>query len=189
MLGPAAGYALASMCLRVYIVPYFKPIVNDKDPRWLGAWWMGWLIIGCSLLFFSVLFAMFPKELPRAAARRMVEEERRKKALKLAKTLSEKEQMQKQESEMKSTIEEKASWEDMKATFKRLLTNKTLMYNNLSSVFYLFGYTPYWIFSAKYIEIQYRQSAATSRFIQQNLVLRMSSNFFYISVWSQVQWL
>lgn len=48
-------------------------------------------------------------------------------------------------------------------TFRRLLRNMTYMLNNLSSLFYVFGYTPYWTFTPKYIETQYRQSASVSK--------------------------
>jgi hypothetical protein len=53
----------------------------------------------------------------------------------------------------------------MMRTFWRLITNQTLMCNNLASVFYFLGYMPYWVFMAKYIETQYRQSASTSSLI------------------------
>lgn len=140
MLGPAMGYTLASFCLRIYIAPNLTPTINDKDPRWLGAWWVGWLIIAVLICVSGIFLTMFPKELPKAAAR--------------------KEKAKKKEDYVPKP---KASYADMKATFKRLITNKIYMFNNLSSIFYLFGYMPYWIFSAKYIETIYRQSAATSR--------------------------
>lgn len=54
---------------------------------------------------------------------------------------------------------------DMMQTFWRLITNPTLMCNNLASVFYFLGYMPYWVFMAKYIETQYRQSASTSSLV------------------------
>ena len=41
MLGPAIGYALASLCLKFYISPSLTPTVGTDDPRWLGAWWLG----------------------------------------------------------------------------------------------------------------------------------------------------
>ena len=56
-----------------------------------------------------------------------------------------------------------ASFNDMIVTFKRLLKNVIFMLNNLASIFYYFGYMPYWIFTPKYIETQYKQSASVSR--------------------------
>jgi branched-subunit amino acid ABC-type transport system permease component len=41
MLGPAIGYALASLCLKFYISPTLTPTIGTDDPRWLGAWWFG----------------------------------------------------------------------------------------------------------------------------------------------------
>ena len=41
MLGPCIGYALASFCLKLYISPSLHPTIDNKDPRWLGAWWLG----------------------------------------------------------------------------------------------------------------------------------------------------
>ncbi|XP_030370768.1 solute carrier organic anion transporter family member 74D [Scaptodrosophila lebanonensis] len=175
MLGPAIGYALASFCLRLYIAPQIHPVINNKDPRWLGAWWLGWLVMGGLLLFSSVFLSMFPKKLPRAAARRMIEEERRKARLSLKyKESSEKEQLA-AELEEKSPTEVQASFKDMLKTFRRLTSNKTFMCNTLSSIFYLVGYTPYWIFTPKYIEVQYRQSAATSSMVTGTVALAFSA--------------
>ena len=40
-LGPAVGFGLGSACLSVYIDPTVTPVITKKDPRWLGAWWLG----------------------------------------------------------------------------------------------------------------------------------------------------
>lgn len=166
MLGPAAGYALASFCLRVYIAPNLRPVIGQKDPRWLGAWWMGWILLGGLLALSGFFLTMFPKQLPRAAARQIVEAERKKRKEK---------DVKKSEKELEAEIETPASMKDMLKTFKRLLKNPTLMCNNFSSVFYLFGYAPYWIFTPKYIEIQYRQSAATSSLVTGTIALGFSA--------------
>lgn len=162
MLGPAMGYALASFCLRMYISPTLTPIVTNNDPRWLGAWWLGWIILGITLFVSSIFLTMFPKELPRAAARRMLKKEKQKKNNKDLKDVPE-------ESELP------ASFKDMIKTFKKLITNATLMCNNFASIFYFFGYMPYWIFTPKYIEIQYRQSAATSSLVTGTVALAFSA--------------
>ncbi|XP_022217786.2 solute carrier organic anion transporter family member 74D [Drosophila obscura] len=177
MLGPAIGYALASFCLRLYIAPQLHPVINNKDPRWLGAWWLGWLVMGGLLAFSGVFLSMFPKELPRAVARRKVEENRRREKERLSlknKESSEKERLTAELDQM-SPVEPKASFKDMLKTFRRLTTNKTYMCNTLSSIFYLVGYTPYWIFTPKYIEVQYRQSAATSSMVTGTVALAFSA--------------
>lgn len=55
MLGPAIGYSLASACLKLYISPSLHPTVSTTDPRWLGAWWLGWIVLGGILALFAVL--------------------------------------------------------------------------------------------------------------------------------------
>ncbi|XP_067634401.1 solute carrier organic anion transporter family member 74D-like [Eurosta solidaginis] len=157
MLGPAIGYALASYCLRLYIAPHLHPIINNADPRWMGAWWLGWLFLGGLLFIFGILFTMLPKELPLAKVRRLLQERKLK------------------NSGADEPVRLEASLSDMLVTFKRLLTNKTLMFNNVSSIFYFFGYMPYWIFTPKYIEIQYRQSAATSSLVTGTVALAFSA--------------
>ncbi|XP_034248496.1 solute carrier organic anion transporter family member 74D [Thrips palmi] len=147
MLGPCIGYALASFCLKLYISPTLSPTIDNKDPRWLGAWWLGWIILAVLLFLFASVLGLFPRTLPRAAARRLHAQ---------------------QDKDAKGEDGEEqpaASIKDMLTTFKRLLQNPTLMCNNAASVFYFFGYMPYWIYMPKYIETQYRQSASSSSLV------------------------
>uniref|UniRef100_A0A182UP32 Solute carrier organic anion transporter family member n=1 Tax=Anopheles merus TaxID=30066 RepID=A0A182UP32_ANOME len=162
MLGPAIGYTLASYFLKLYISPSMTPTISNTDPRWLGAWWMGWLILGAVLAFFAIFMAMFPKQLPRAAARKRIAQEKRRLGMQLS-------DASKREDELP------ASFKDMLKTFKRLLRNKILMLNNIASVFYFFGYMPYWIFTPKYIETQYKQSASTSSLVTGTVALCFSA--------------
>ena len=48
---------------------------------------------------------------------------------------------------------------------RRLSKNKVLLFNSFSTVFFMFGYIGYWIFMPKYMETQFRQSAATSSLV------------------------
>ncbi|XP_047001250.1 solute carrier organic anion transporter family member 74D-like [Schistocerca americana] len=152
MLGPAIGYALASACLRVFIAPALTPTITTKDPRWLGAWWVGWIIMAGVLFVMSTLTGMFPKQLPRAAVRRLIEQER-------LKAQGDKEALRAAQEPHRTSLS------DMVKTFWRLLRNATLMCNNLAGIFYFVGYAPYWIFMPKYIETQFRQSASVSSLV------------------------
>lgn len=70
MFGPALGFSIVSGCLKFYIDPNLTPAINNSDPRWLGAWWVGWLILGPILIISAGIMSMLPKTLPRAAARK-----------------------------------------------------------------------------------------------------------------------
>lgn len=129
----------ASFCLKIYISPELTPTIDNMDPRWLGAWWLGWLILGISLFAFAFVMCMFPRELPRAALRKRIASERRRRGLK---------KVDKDEEKEPDIVP--ASLHDMMVTFKRLLKNVIYMLNNCASIFYYFGYMPYWIFTPKY---------------------------------------
>lgn len=41
VLGPVMGFFLGSRCLAMWIDPSESPDIGMRDPRWLGAWWLG----------------------------------------------------------------------------------------------------------------------------------------------------
>jgi organic anion transporter 5A len=53
---------------------------------------------------------------------------------------------------------------DMFKTIKRLVTNKIYMCNTLAAIFYMFGFMPFWIYTPKYIEVQYHTTASRASF-------------------------
>jgi len=57
-----------------------------------------------------------------------------------------------------------------------LLTNKILIYNNLSAVFYVFAFSGYITFLPKYLETQFQQSAATAGQVNGNI------SFLYLNL-------
>ncbi|KAJ7335736.1 hypothetical protein JRQ81_013677 [Phrynocephalus forsythii] len=66
LLGPAVGYVLGGQLLNIY-VDFNRQVsidITPEDPRWVGAWWIAFII--CS--FFTCLlvppFSYFPKQLP-----------------------------------------------------------------------------------------------------------------------------
>ncbi|KAL7045220.1 hypothetical protein ACKWTF_002174 [Chironomus riparius] len=163
LLGPAGGYTLASLCLGIYIAPDLTPTITNNDPRWLGAWYLGWIILGFILFLFVPIMGMFPKELPRAAVRNRVVKEKERRLR--AKSLDVKE----------SHVDEKTSFSGMLATFKRLLTNKVFMLNNCASVFYIFGLQPFWTYTPKLMETLYHTSASASSLLTGSFGLTASA--------------
>lgn len=160
MLGPACGYAMASFFLKLFVAPTLTPTIAVNDPRWIGAWWMGWVVIGIALAVGALVISLFPRTLPRAAARRdYLKLQQREKLYAMKEVLAS--DNEDEDNEEKDTLP--ASFSDMIATLKRLLKNKALMSNHFAAVFYMFGFTPYWIFTPKYIESQYKQSASSAK--------------------------
>ena len=77
LVGPTLGFLLGSACLGTYVYPGMEvPAVkrrrcellfsvqvdfNEKDPRWVGAWWIGFPVIAALLLLFSFPLIFFPE--------------------------------------------------------------------------------------------------------------------------------
>lgn len=68
VLGPAVGYLLGGQFLNLYIdINHVNSVLHPDDSRWLGAWWIGFLIC-CFISWCLVLpFSCFPKHLPGTA--------------------------------------------------------------------------------------------------------------------------
>nr|XP_016930701.1 solute carrier organic anion transporter family member 74D [Drosophila suzukii] len=160
MLGPAIGYSLAALCLRLYIEPTLEPLIGREDPRWMGAWWLGWLVLAAMMLIAAFLLFMFPRELPSSRKRRL--------------------QLKQYERRQSLPIKER-SFSDMMKTVRRLSKNKVYVYNTSASILYFFGYMAYWIFTPKYIETQYRQSAAMATMAAGTVALGFSAAGVLIS--------
>lgn len=45
MIGPALGFLLGALCTAVYVDPLHDPGYASDDPRWVGAWWLGELLL------------------------------------------------------------------------------------------------------------------------------------------------
>ncbi|XP_054163874.1 solute carrier organic anion transporter family member 74D-like [Oppia nitens] len=63
MLGPQLGYFLAGFCLKYWENPLYEVDISASDPRYVGAWWVGFLIVGTILLIFTFPMALFPKRM------------------------------------------------------------------------------------------------------------------------------
>ncbi|CAD5121283.1 DgyrCDS9814 [Dimorphilus gyrociliatus] len=68
LLGPAIGYLLGGHFLSYHTdINRGINISNDiNDPRWVGAWWIGFIIAGIICIIISLPIICFPKVLPGA---------------------------------------------------------------------------------------------------------------------------
>ncbi|XP_035215737.1 solute carrier organic anion transporter family member 74D-like isoform X1 [Stegodyphus dumicola] len=137
LLGPTSGFLLSSLCLNFYEDPFYDPGFGTKDPRWIGAWWMGFIILGIAIFIFSLPMILFPRRFP---------------GKKLPSNLQ-----KKKEETPKSPIEQ---LKDMGKAMKRLGKNPILICHYLGGVFRLNGVVGYYVLLPKYMEMQFRESAS-----------------------------
>uniref|UniRef100_A0A671Y4M3 Solute carrier organic anion transporter family member n=1 Tax=Sparus aurata TaxID=8175 RepID=A0A671Y4M3_SPAAU len=69
LLGPMFGFLLGSYCAKLYVdigdVSMDSVTITPKDARWVGAWWMGFLVSSALLLISSIPFWFLPRSLPK----------------------------------------------------------------------------------------------------------------------------
>ncbi|KFV10368.1 Solute carrier organic anion transporter family member 1C1, partial [Tauraco erythrolophus] len=67
MLGPMFGFLLGSLCAKLYVDIGFVDLgnitISPQDSRWVGAWWLGFLISGVISFLAALPFCFLPKSL------------------------------------------------------------------------------------------------------------------------------
>lgn len=150
LLGPVCGYSLASMSLQHWVDPTQSPNIPPRHPRWVGAWWIGYLVIGLTLLLITWALLLLPKTMP-GARRRALSHLRV-----AAKEGSEK--FREVSQSMRASSSEKKN--GILPTVKRILKNEVYVLIIANQVLYWFAFFGYITFKAKYLEHQFRMSAS-----------------------------
>ncbi|NWV80827.1 SO1C1 protein, partial [Dasyornis broadbenti] len=67
MMGPMFGFLLGSLCAKLYVDVGFVDSgsisITPQDSRWVGAWWLGFLIAGAASFLSAIPFCFLPKSL------------------------------------------------------------------------------------------------------------------------------
>lgn len=141
ILGPALGFILGSLCTRLYVDLSLDPQITPTDPRWVGAWWLGLVMISTLLMLASLAMFSFPKRLstcrPIAPLKKNTRETARK----------------------------NPSLRDFPKAVKRLLKNDILMFRTASSVLHILPIAGLYTFLPKYLESQFRLTAHAANMV------------------------
>ncbi|XP_038044175.1 solute carrier organic anion transporter family member 2A1-like [Patiria miniata] len=67
-VGPMVGFLVSSWTLSLYVdldtIPRDEwPAVPRNDPRWIGAWWLGLLVLGSAMVLLALPLFLFPRRL------------------------------------------------------------------------------------------------------------------------------
>lgn len=165
----AIGFVLGYASLKMYIDPSKTPLIDSTDPRWMGAWWFGWVFLGIAMLVVSALVGLFPKELPKKRNLKQNSEDVPKIMKSSRDMFSEEANPLKSDlpdiQEMSGSMVEVPTFKQFPAAMARLFKNKLLMCNITSGIFYILGAAAYFTFMSKYLEVQFHKNAADAMII------------------------
>ncbi|NXR79289.1 SO2B1 protein, partial [Pycnonotus jocosus] len=69
VIGPGVAFMLGSAMLRFYVdvdkVSAAEVQLTNKDPRWVGAWWLGFLVAASLVALSALPYFFFPREMPK----------------------------------------------------------------------------------------------------------------------------
>ncbi|KAK3870976.1 hypothetical protein Pcinc_023849 [Petrolisthes cinctipes] len=152
ILGPVCGYSLAAWTLSMWVSPsQTPPHIQPRHPHWIGAWWIGYLVIGACLMMVSWSLVLLPRMLPGTRQRALTE---LREAVKrggsgalhsLAATLR---------------PQHTKGYQGMMGSLRRLMTNRVFLLVSINQVFFWFAFFGYITFKAKFLEQQFKMSAA-----------------------------
>ncbi|XP_046638836.1 solute carrier organic anion transporter family member 74D-like isoform X2 [Daphnia pulicaria] len=158
ILGPVFGFVLGSLCTSIYVDPLVEPDVTPKDPRWIGAWWLGMIFVASTILLASLSMFAFPRRLPRKG--RQAAHRPKQTNGKMLSTEAKTEQT------VASAMRNKnPSLKDFPKAIRRLLKNDILLFRTASSVLHILPVAGLYTFLPKYLESQFRMAAHTANMI------------------------
>ncbi|CAG9805493.1 unnamed protein product [Chironomus riparius] len=150
ILGPALGYYLGSVCMRISYD--FSTDKIHTDPGFTGAWYLGLLLVSTSMFFASLVMFTFPRTL-------------RNKTTKVQPIDVKPNADDSKNEETTAVAETIPKFKDFGKTIKRQLRNDILMFRTASAVLHLLPITGLYVFLPKYFETQFHLSAADANWI------------------------
>lgn len=157
ILGPAIGYYLGSLCMRISYD--FTIDKSHTDSDFIGAWYLGLLLVATSMFFASLVMFTFPKNL-RNNKTTKIQPAPNDAILKESKSAEEKIDV-----EISAVTETQPKLKDFAKTIKRQLRNDILMFRTASAVLHLLPITGLYVFLPKYLENQFHMSASSTNLI------------------------
>ncbi|XP_048357460.1 solute carrier organic anion transporter family member 1B3-like [Sphaerodactylus townsendi] len=160
MFGPMAGFLLGSLFARLYVDVGFVDMdainITLTDSRWVGAWWLGFVVAGVINLISAIPFFFMPKSLNEED-----EPSLRQKFLEAAKQNGDGHQVPRSQEAVKL----RSGLKDFFKSLKRLLTNGMYVVMLCVTLLQFNSFVGYMTYNPKYMEQQYGQSASKSNVV------------------------
>ncbi|XP_066269992.1 solute carrier organic anion transporter family member 2A1-like [Branchiostoma lanceolatum] len=150
VIAPVAGFFISGVFLNMYVdtgsVDVSTVTITPRDPRWVGAWWAGFLVCSAAFFLVSIPFFMMPNEMKHRGkkSKKAVEQPPRK---------------------PKQKLSTKEIIRGIPAALKRLLLNGVYMGVVFCVVCELSSTHGLASFQAKFMEVQYSLTASQANFL------------------------
>ncbi|XP_074050416.1 solute carrier organic anion transporter family member 1B1-like [Macrotis lagotis] len=162
MIGPVAGFLLGSLCAKLYVdigyVDLSTLTIKPTDSRWVGAWWLGFLIMGILSIAAGIPFFFIPKSLKKPTQERKISS---------SLVISSTNESGSQRTNIKNPEQIKKP-KDLSGYFhslKRILSNWMYLIYLISSVFTFSSFIGYITYMPKYLEQHFGQSVSKVNFL------------------------
>ncbi|XP_069012756.1 solute carrier organic anion transporter family member 1C1-like [Embiotoca jacksoni] len=167
ILGPMFGFMLGSFLAKIYVdigsVDLDSITITHKDSRWVGAWWLGFIVTGMVILLSSIPFWFLPKSLPKQG-----QEQRQSKSRELV-TVAEQENFLPEETQDHEEKERSVSFQELAKDFlpslRRLFKNSIFSLMILTYLVSVNGFIGMITFKPKFMEQIYGQSPSKAIFL------------------------
>uniref|UniRef100_A0A8C3FTR1 Solute carrier organic anion transporter family member n=1 Tax=Chrysemys picta bellii TaxID=8478 RepID=A0A8C3FTR1_CHRPI len=132
--------------------------ITPKDSRWVGAWWLGFIVAGITNLIAAIPFCFLPKSL-----KKQEEENNDKISSDLSKIKGH--QSRHHKSENHQPVKWSVTSEGFFSSLKRVLSNRIYVTFLCCSLLQFSGFVGFLTYKPKYMEQQYGQSTSKSNFL------------------------
>ncbi|XP_035167684.1 solute carrier organic anion transporter family member 1C1-like [Oxyura jamaicensis] len=162
MFGPMFGFLLGSLCAKLYVDVGFVDLgsitITPQDSRWVGAWWLGFLIGGVISFLAAIPFCFLPKSLKRPAE---ANHDKTSSSLlenmgAIRKTITPAEP---------KTMKWSTMMKDFYTSLKKILSNRMYFTFLCCSLLQFSSFIGFLTYKPKYMEQQYGQSTSKSNFL------------------------
>ncbi|XP_073693931.1 solute carrier organic anion transporter family member 1C1-like [Garra rufa] len=145
VIGPIFGYSLGSLCGSLYvdILNQESVTITPQDSRWVGAWWLGYVVSGLLTLLAALPLWFLPRALPENPQTSKLEHP---------------------SNQHKCILSITEIAKDFGPSLKRLLSNGIYLLYLAYCVFAFNAFTIVVTYTPKYLEQQFGQSASKTSF-------------------------
>ncbi|KAM4566385.1 solute carrier organic anion transporter family member 1C1-like isoform 1-T1 [Odontesthes bonariensis] len=163
VVGPVFGYLLGSLCAKIYVDIGFVKMetitITPSDARWVGAWWLGYLVAGVITLLSAIPFWFLPRSISTSGQR--VPKKCTQEQMSFIKDSPH--QKHKYPADEETNFIEMAK--DFIPTLRTLLANPVYLIYQCVTVIQLNSLIGMVTYKPKYIEQHFRQSASKANFL------------------------